>query len=366
MLGRKIKICLAIPSLQAGGMERVMSEIAWNYSRRGEVELHLVMFGRDREIFYPIPQNMQIHKPSFVYTPKHRTMFTLRTILYIRKELMRIKPDTVLSLGNYWNSLVLLSTLGTHIPVFVSDRSNPNKDMGKLQNWLRIKLYPKAAGVIAQTQKAREVYQRMYGHKNMTIIGNPIRDVKSDSLVKREKMILSIGRLINTKHYDRLINIFAAIDNPEWKLCIVGGDALKLNNSEKYRKQIEKMHLQGRVILTGMQKNVDDYLNKASIFAFPSSSEGFPNVIGEAMVAGLPVVSYDCVAGPSDMIEDGKNGYLVPVFDDELMKERLRELMQDEQKRIAMGDNAKESIRRFDKDVICQHFYEFITKGVKQ
>lgn len=238
MLGRKIKICLAIPSLQAGGMERVMSEIAWNYSRREEVELHLVMFGRDREIFYPIPQNMQIHKPSFVYTPKHRTLFTLRTILYIRKELMRIKPDTVLSLGNYWNSLVLLSSLGTHIPVFVSDRSKPDKDMGKLQNWLRIKLYPKAAGVIAQTQKAREVYQKMYGHKNMTIIGNPIRDVKSDSLVKREKMILSIGRLINTKHYDRLINIFAAIDNPEWKLCIVGGDALKLNNSEKYRKQI--------------------------------------------------------------------------------------------------------------------------------
>lgn len=358
----KKKICLAIPSLQAGGMERVMSEIAWNFSKREDIELHLIMFGRTREIFYSIPNNMQIHKPVFEYNPKHRTLFTFRTVKYIRSELKRLNPDAVLSLGNYWNSLVLLSTLGTKIPVYVSDRSKPDKDMGKLQNWLRVKLYPHAAGVIAQTKKAEEVYKKMYAHDNMAIIGNPIRDVSINPAIKREKMILSVGRLINTKHYDRLINVFAEINAPEWTLCIVGGDALKLNNSEKYKKQIENMGLQGRVVLTGMQKDVDSYLNRASVFAFPSSSEGFPNVVGEAMAAGLPVVSYDCVAGPSDMIEDGRNGYLVPVFDDEMMKDRLQRLMKDEELRKTMGDNAQQSIKRFDKDEICQRFYDFIVK----
>ena len=347
-------------------MERVMSEIAWDFSKRENVELHLIMFGRNRDIFYDIPDNMIIHKPSFEYTPKHRTLFTLRTIRYIRSELKKIKPDTVLSLGNYWNSLVLLSTLGTGIPIFVSDRSKPDKDMGRLQNWLRVKLYPHAAGVIAQTQKARDVYHKMYNHDNMTIIGNPIRDVNIDTSIHREKMILSVGRLINTKHYDRLINIFAKINDPEWKLYIVGGDALKLNNSEKYKIQIEAAGLQDRVILTGMQKNVDKYLNMASIFAFPSSSEGFPNVIGEAMAAGIPIVSYDCMAGPSDMVENGKNGYLIPVFDDELMKFRLQELMNNEQLRIDMGKNAQKSIQKFDKDAICQKFFEFITKKCKR
>lgn len=362
----KMRICLAIPSLQAGGMERVMSEIAWNFSRRENVELHLIMFGRTRDVFYPIPDNMQIHKPSFEYTPKHRTLFTLRTIKYIRSELKRINPNTVLSLGNYWNSLVLLSTLGTKIPVFVSDRSKPDKDMGRLQNWLRVKLYPKAAGVIAQTKKAEEVYHIMYPHHNMTIIGNPIREVCLNPSIRREKIILSIGRLINTKHYDRLINVFAEINDPEWKLYIVGGDALKLNNSEKYRQQVEAMGLQDRVILTGTQKNVDDYLNRASIFVFPSSSEGFPNVIGEAMAAGLPVVSYDCMAGPSDMVEEGKNGYLVPVFDDEAMKARLVELMCNESLREKMGKYAQQSIKKFDKEEICQRFYEFITKDCQR
>lgn len=357
-----MKICLAIPSLGVGGMERVMSEIAIDFSKRKNVELHLLMFGREREIFYPIPLNIIIHKPSFEYTPKHRTRFTLRTILYIRKELKRMHPDCVLSFGNYWNSLVLLSTLFTGVKVFVSDRSKPDKDMGLLQNWLRVMLYPTAAGVIAQTEKAKEVYQKMYRNDNMVVIGNPIREVLINTDIRREKMILSVGRLINTKHYDRLIKVFSEIDAPDWKLCIVGGDALKLHNSEKYEALVKELNLMDRVILAGSQKNVDEYFNRASIFVFPSSSEGFPNVIGEAMAAGLPVVSYDCVAGPSEMIEDGKNGYLVPVFDDDSMKDKIIYLIEHEDMRNKMGEYAKKSIVRYDNDRVCDMFFDFITK----
>lgn len=360
-----MKICLAIPSLGVGGMERVMSEIAMDFSKRENVELHLLMFGRKREIFYPIPPNISIHKPSFEYTPKHRTYFTLRTISYIRKELKRIHPDCVLSFGNYWNNLVLLSTLCTGTRVFVSDRSTPDEDMGWFQNWLRVKLYPRAAGVIAQTEKAKEVYQNMYRNDNMAVIGNPIRDVMVNTEIKREKMVLSVGRLINTKHFDRLIKVFYEIDAKDWKLCIVGGDALKLHNSEKYESLVKELNLENRVILAGSQKNVDGYFSRASIFAFPSSSEGFPNAVGEAMAAGLPVISYDCVAGPSEMIENGNNGFLIPVFDDEAMKEKLIYLMKHENERNRMGKYAKESIRNFDKGVVCQKFYDFITKGIK-
>lgn len=355
-------LCLAIPSLQAGGMERVMTEIAWNFSRRKDIELHLLMFGKDRNIFYDIPRNIIIHKPSFQYTNGQRVWFTLRTILYIRKELRQLRPDRILSFGNYWNSLVLLSTIGMRLIIYVSDRSKPDKDMGKLQNWLRRKLYPKASGIVAQTHKALEIYQRMTLNDNIVVIGNPIRSINLGNNQQREKIILSVGRLINTKHYDRLINIFAEIDNPDWKLYIVGGDALRLHNSERYKRQIADLHLEQKVVMTGMQKDVEQYYHSASIFVFPSSSEGFPNVIGEAMSAGLPVVSYDCIAGPSDMIEDGKNGFLVPVFDDDTMKERLVYLMENESERNAMGDYARESIKKFSSETICQKFFDFITK----
>ncbi len=359
------RICLAIPSLQPGGMERVMSEIAWDFSKRKDVELHLIMFGRERAIFYDIPANMVIHKPSFEYTPKHRTWFTLRTIRYIRTELKKINPDAVLSFGEFWNNLVLLATLGLGLKIFVSDRSQPNLNLGILQNWLRRKLYPKAAVVIAQTQKAKEIYQQKSLNQHIVTIGNPIRDIQIEETRKREKIILSIGRLINTKHYDRLINTFANINSPKWKLYIVGGDALQLHNSEKYKQQVSELNLEQQVILTGTQKNVEYFLERASIFAFPSSSEGFPNVIGEAMSAGLPVVAYDCLAGPSDMIEDGKNGFLIPVFDDEQMKERLLYLMEHDDERKVMGDYAKESIKKFSREKICQKFYDVILLQTK-
>lgn len=341
-----------------------MSEIAWNFSKRENVELHLLMFGRERDIFYDVPENMSIHKPNFKFNNRFRLFSTFRTIGYIRSEVKKISPDSVLSFGNYWNSLVLLSCLGLKYPIFVSDRSKPDKNLGRIQNWLRKKLYPKAAGIIAQTQKAKDIYQTMYRNDNMVVIGNPIRELSPDNSVEREKMVLSIGRLIDTKHYDRLIDVFSKIDAPDWKLVIIGGDALKLHNSEKYRQQVERLGLQERVILTGTLKNVDDYLHKSSIFAFPSSSEGFPNVVGEAMSAGLPVVSYDCVAGPSDMIEDGENGYLVPVFDDGLMKKKLEYLMDHEEERLKMGANARRSMKRFDCNTVCQKFYDFITNDI--
>jgi glycosyltransferase involved in cell wall biosynthesis len=65
-----------------------------------------------------------------------------------------------------------------------------------------------------------------------------------------------------------------------------------------------------KVFLEGEQKEIDPWYHRAKLFAFTSSSEGYPNVVGEALSAGLPVVAYDCIAGPSDMIDDGKTGIL--------------------------------------------------------
>ncbi len=354
-------IALVIHSLQAGGMERVMVELAYYFSKQKEVEVHIVLYGITREIFYKLPENISIYKPEFQFDPKKRTISTLKTIGFLRKQIKQINPDTVLSFGVYWNNLVLLSLLGTRIPVYVSDRSQPGKTLGKLQDLLRKKLYPKAAGVILQTQKAKDIYKTMItALQNVKVIGNPIREIVSKKTVERQNIILMVGRLIKTKNQDRLIRIFSELNNKNWKLVIVGYDHLKQKNSIILEQLIKELGLQNQVELAGKRDNVEDYYLKSKIFAFTSSSEGFPNVIGEAMSAGLPVVAYDCVAGPSDLIEDGKNGFLIPLFDDENFKEKLELLMNDESIRKEMGMNAKEGMKRFDKNVISQQFLEFI------
>ena len=105
-----------------------------------------------------------------------------------------------------------------------------------------------------------------------------------------------------------------------------------------------------------------EFLLKSKIFVFASEKEGFPNVIGEALAAGLPVISYDCIAGPSEMIEDGKNGYLIPLYDDSLFKERLEYLMENEGVRSKMSEEALASIDKFAEKKICEQFYNNIIK----
>lgn len=359
------KICLVIHSLGIGGMERVMAELANNFAERDHIEVHLLLIGMKRNIEYPISDNIEVHRPDFKFRDYLRTIDTLRTMMFIRSKVKSIDPDTVLSFGELWNNLVLISLTGTNIPVFISDRSKPNKNLGSFQNYLRNNLYQRAAGFIAQTEEAKNVCIYNGWNENVRVIGNPIRKIPIDHSVEKENIVLTVGRLIKTKHIDQLIGIFHKIDQPGWKLVIVGGDAKKLTLSKKLQNLIEELGAGDKIFLEGQQNDVERYYNKSKIFAFTSSSEGYPNVIGEALSAGLPVVSYDCIAGPSDMIENGKNGFLIPLFDKEKFGEKLQNLMKDEELRLCLSKNATASIEKNETVQIANQFYSFISSSVQ-
>ncbi len=359
-----IKIGLLIPSLQSGGMERVMSELAGYFVKKKDVEIHLVLYGKKRDIFFPVPDNIKIYKPDFAFTDFSRVISSLKTLFFVRKTVKEIKPDTILSLGEYWNSFVLLSLYGLDVPIFISDRCQPDKSLGTMHDLLRRWLYPKASGIIAQTSKAKEIYQAEKLNRNIRVIGNPIYEISMNGQPKaKENIILTVGRLIESKHHDRLIRMVKEISPEGWKLVIVGGDALKQKGMERLQILVKELGMKDNVELTGSVSDIDSYYKKSKIFAFTSSSEGFPNVIGEAMSAGLPVVAYDCVAGPSDMIDDGKNGFLVPLFSDSQFSKKLKNLVNDECLRMQMGAESRKKVKQFSIENTGEQYYSFIAGG---
>ena len=354
-------ICLVIHSLQAGGMERVMAELANHFSRKENVEVHLILYGIKRDIFYTLNKNIHLHKPAFVFNDASRKLSTLKTWWYLRKKIKALKPDAVLSFGEGWNSFVLLATLGLRLPVFVSDRGQPDKNIGSVQHTLRRWLYPFAKGVIAQTATAKKIYHTLYKHSNIQTIGNPVRAINAGNRqYERKNIVLMVGRLINTKHQDKLIELFVKINHPQWKLVLVGYDHLKQQHMQRLKELVIKMGAAESVELAGKQADVDRYYLGSKIFAFTSSSEGFPNVIGEAMSAGLPVVAFDCVAGPSEMIADNINGFLIPLFDYDQFQHKLSLLMENETLRESFGWHARESIQRFSIATIGDTYFDFI------
>lgn len=355
----KKKICLVIPSLQAGGMERVMAELAGYFALKNDIEVHLVLYGISREIFYQLPEQIKIHIPEFDFNDTRRFNSTIKTLFFLRKIIKKIKPVSILSFGEYWNSFVLIAISGLKIPVFISDRCQPDKSLGKFHDFLRKILYLRAAGIIAQTGTAKVIYSSQFSHRNIEVIPNPIRAIKPNTN-ERDDVVLMVGRLIQSKHQDKLIELFIKIAKPGWKLVIVGYDHLKQNFSDKLKRIIAANHAEHSVILAGKQSNVESYYLKSKIFAFTSSSEGFPNVIGEAMSAGLPVVAFDCVAGPSEMIKDGHSGFLIPLHDYKQFQQKLEILMTNDVLRETLGNNANEKIKAFSIDSIGKQYLQFI------
>lgn len=341
-----------------GGMERVMAELANEFTLRGH-EVHLVLYGMHRDVFYPLDPAITLHRPGFAFDPRRRMLSTIRTLFFLRKCLRKLRPWAALSFGQYWNSFVLLALAGTGAPVFISDRSQPDKKLSRMQELLRRLLYPRAAGIIAQTGYARAFMEKATGHRNLRMIGNPVREISAGDRAPRERMVLTVGRLIKTKHHDELIKTFLRSAPPDWRLVIIGDDALKQNNRAALEKLIREHRAEDRVELAGARKDVDDFYRRASIFAFTSSSEGFPNVIAEAQSAGLPVVAFDCVAGPSELIRDGENGFLVNLFDYATFEDRLRLLMEQPDLRARLGNAAKSSVQSFFVPAIANQYLQF-------
>ena len=149
---------------------------------------------------------------------------------------------------------------------------------------------------------------------------------------------MNIGRFIKSKQQALLIRIFSRVNLPNWKLIFIG--------EGEYREQcvnlIESLSLKDRVEFHDSTKNIAAFYQRASVFAFTSSSEGFPNALAEAMLAGCACISFDCVAGPSDIIQDGKNGFLVPLNNETEFEHKLHQLMKDELLRKSFVTKAKE------------------------
>ncbi len=349
-------IFFVTPSLTSGGAERVISELAIYFSGFTEFKVTVICLIKE-EHFYKLPDNVVIVEPDFYHTHYSRLVFTYKIYRFLRNYLKKNKPYAQLSFGGKYNSFVLLASLGLNIKTYVSDRSRPTISYGKFLDRLNAVMYKKAEGIVAQTNKAKEEALKKTGNKNIKIIGNPIRQVNIDESIERQKLIVNAGRFIKSKHQPLLVEYFAKVNDGTWKLVFLGDGEY----CEATKKRVKELGIEQFVEFAGTVKDIDKYYNKASIFAFTSTSEGFPNVLGEAMSAGLASISFDCVAGPSDLIEDGINGFLVEEMNHEEYMQKLGRLMQEPYLRKSFGEKARHNIQKFSSDNIGKEYMKFMT-----
>ena len=188
------------------------------------------------------------------------------------------------------------------------------------------------------------------GFSNLSVIPNPLSFKSQKRADASAHRVMIAGRMEYVKNFPELLQIWARVapDFSDWQLHIYG-DGWML---DALRDKADMLGIASQVIFEGAVSDMETAYASSSIYVMTSHFEGLPMVLIEAQSVGLPAVSYMCSSGPRDIITDGKDGFLVELYDQETFAERLRTLMQDEELRRSMGQAAEVASHRYDLDVI--------------
>ncbi|NDV60237.1 glycosyltransferase family 4 protein [Bacteroides sp. 519] len=212
----------------------------------------------------------------------------------------------------------------------------------------------------------KEDKQYWANNKKVSVIPNPNSFTPSAISSGKSKKVIAVGRYVAQKRFDNLLLIWKMVAHkyPDWTLEIWG------EGEERTRLEdlIEKLDIGKSAFLKGYTADIEKQLQNSSVFVLTSDYEGFGLVIIEAMACGLVPVCFACQSGPTDIITDGEDGFLIPVKNLELFAEKLSLVMADEEQRIKMSQKAIERAHDFSIDKITKRWMnEFIRlKAMKQ
>ena len=329
-------IALFVPSLHGGGAERVMLDISDALVERG-VPVHLVLVKAEGHYRNLAPDSVRL-----IDLNSHRTAASLfRLVGYIRRE----QPSALLSTLPQANVIALVAKLMLrgHLRVVtrIANTYSEEITIGSFKHRQALRLLklllPMADSIAAVSQGVADdlsVLIPSISHKIATIY-NPVVRAEiveqavapvSHSWFEAEcvPVILSAGRLTTVKDHATLLKSFAEVTRSKpARLVILGVGPERANLLE----MADRLDVARHVDLPGFEANPFAYMSKSKVFALSSRYEGFPNVLVQAMACGTPVVSTDCRSGPSEILEDGKWGRLVPVGDWRAMAKAIIETM---------------------------------------
>jgi len=349
-----MRLVAVISSMQTGGAERVMSQLLNHWAGRGWDVTVFTFEAVEAKSFYPLDFRVRYQPLALAGPSKNlvdRVHGNLRRMSGLRRALRKANPQAVLSFCAETNVMTLLATRGLGWPVFVSERAEPSvHKVARIWRVGRRLLYPRASKVIVQTKSAADFFPRVIRNRTV-VIPNPVAGrPNSVGSERRKHRILAVGRLAPQKGFDWLIKAFALIHDkfPDWSLRIVGEGAERTD----LRRQAMALGVAEKVEMPGIITEIEKEYDSASLFVLSSRYEGFPNALCEAMVAGLPVVAFDCPGGIDEIIAPGQSGLVVRLGDIDSLAINMARLMASEELRHSLGKSATGIAIRYSADRI--------------
>jgi GalNAc-alpha-(1->4)-GalNAc-alpha-(1->3)-diNAcBac-PP-undecaprenol alpha-1,4-N-acetyl-D-galactosaminyltransferase len=381
-------LILICNSLDAGGIERVVSTLANEWTRRGRKVCVVTM--HDRRRFFkldPAVHHVIIDRAGLTWLAESLKKFKSRLSelkaarlwlialfgwpLYhlfaehfyslnfklfieyesraLRRALKRIKSPVVVSFGTAINIITLRACEGLGRRVIISERNDPRR-LVRFGLWdlMWRKHYRNADIVTANTRSALLDMCDYVEPEKLAFVPNPLifKNGTGGAHAPSLPSFLTVGRLVWDKAQDVLLDAFALLDGElkEWQLAIVGDGRMR----DTLRAQATSLGVASRVHWHGIVQDPHAFYHAANIFVLPSRVEGTPNALLEAMSCGLPVIVSDGAPGPLELVEDGVTGLVVPVNNAGALASALSRLASDGELRSRLGEAARARVSEYD------------------
>ncbi len=342
------RIAIFVPSLRGGGAERVMVTLANAFSARG-FDVDLILASAQGPYLRDVVPDVRV-----VDLRAERVIKALLPLIaYLRRE----RPVAMLSAMGHANVVGIAAKILSGVPVriVISERSTISIERQRSSGifarvvYLLIPwLYRKADGVCTVSLQASrnlanfaglncEKITTIYNPFDLTAIGEAISQEIEHSWFSMDAppVILAVGRLTEQKGFSELISAFAKLRRSRRiRLLILGEGSL--------REALISLAMESGLTVDDFQMpgfvgNPFAYMARCSLFVLSSRWEGLPGVLIQALACGAPVISTDCPSGPSEILEEGRWGRLVPVGDVDALAKAMAEVLDTPREQLPDG-----------------------------
>lgn len=367
-----MKVLIVVSTLSFGGAERAAANVSRILANRHEVSV-LAFHGH---ISYPYAGQLfdlaMPYEPDAGFARKVQKLYLKYT--GYRQVVRQVQPDVVLSFTEGPNIVALLNKqAGLRSRVVTNTQGPPSQHYKGVYSPVYAamirRLYRQADSVVALSEgvmtelatqfhvppaKIQVIYNPMDLAQISTLSVLPVNGIWPDDTVP---VVLSVGRLVPQKNPLLLLRAFASVlDRLDARLAFIGQGPLEYD----LRQLARRLHVEDKIVFLGWQDNPFKYMSRASVFALSSDYEGFGNVLVEAMACGSPVVSTNCSFGPSEILEDGRHGLLVPVRDEQALAETLCQVLSNAKLRESLSKRGRARAEAFRINVIGDQYLRLI------
>ncbi|CAG2158748.1 glycosyltransferase family 4 protein [Cupriavidus numazuensis] len=306
-------VCFLTGTLNAmAGAERMTAVIANALAESGHTVSILSLW--DKDSCFPLHPSVG-HEALFAERPSFKKAY-LATVAGIRRYCRDRKVDVLVQVDTMLALFALPATVGLGVEHIAWEHCHFDEDLGRRARRFARRLAARyCKHVVVLTEGDRQRWEdALRPRSHVVAIPNPLPFAfPVEPAPRTAKTVLAMGRLVHAKGFDVLIRAWKQVSAkaPDWNLLIHGEG----EERQALTALIEELGLKDNVSLPGICQNAAEAYRNASVFCLSSRYEGFGLVLIEAMAFGLPIVSTDCKRGPNELLQHGRNAWVVPLDD---------------------------------------------------